>query len=392
LPHGKKKTASLSLTEDPVKKKIALITSNYGAKGGLEKYLGRIGEELLHRGHDVTLLTAGESVPASPFQVVLLKKRGKLSLLHLLEFDRCAKNYCSLHHFDAIFGFDRHFLILSHYRAGNGCHAAYLDHRKLNCSFFKRLSFSFNPLHRLILKMEKETFENPKLQCLFTNSYLVRDEILNYYPRVLPEKIRVVHNGVAWHERRASFEETFTKGAEIKKRLGLSDCFQFLFVGHEWKRKGLELLLRSLSLLRKENFQLSCVGRERKRDYFSALAKECGIENKVLFFPPCADVTPFFQAADCAVIPSYYDPFANVTTEALAMGLYVITSPTNGGKEVLTSSSGTVFSSFDEETLAACLKERLAFPKTQEVAIPIRNSVKSLDFSSQIEKITSCFE
>ena len=45
---------------------------------------------------------------------------------------------------------------------------------------------------------------------------------------------------------------------------------------------------------------------------------------------------PFYQMADALVIPSFYDPFANVTVEALAMGLFVLSSKHNGGPEILT--------------------------------------------------------
>ena len=47
-------------------------------------------------------------------------------------------------------------------------------------------------------------------------------------------------------------------------------------------------------------------------------------------------MAPFYQQSDCLAIPSFYDPFANVTLEALAMGLYAVSSKTNGGHEILT--------------------------------------------------------
>jgi UDP-glucose:(heptosyl)LPS alpha-1,3-glucosyltransferase len=44
----------------------------------------------------------------------------------------------------------------------------------------------------------------------------------------------------------------------------------------------------------------------------------------------------FYGASDVLVLPSYYDPCANVTVEALACGLPVITSVFNGAFELLT--------------------------------------------------------
>jgi UDP-glucose:(heptosyl)LPS alpha-1,3-glucosyltransferase len=42
-----------------------------------------------------------------------------------------------------------------------------------------------------------------------------------------------------------------------------------------------------------------------------------------------------YGAGELYVLPTRYDPFANSTLEALASGLPVITTATNGGSEVL---------------------------------------------------------
>ena len=284
---------------------------------------------------------------------------------------------------------DRNYGLETHYRAGNGVHAAYLQHRKAFSSFWRRFSFAFNPLHFLILSMEEQTFESPKLKKLFTNSYMVKEEILRYYQKVAPEKIITVHNGVEWYELENLFQESIENKAQIQKNLGLdTEAFQFLFVGNEYQRKGLELLLQALALIKEEKFQLSVVGKERNEAHFVKLAKRLGLEKKVLFFGPQKSCVRFYQAADVCVIPSYYDPFANVTVEALAMGLFVISSAKNGGSEVLINDKlGLVFSDFKPKVLAECLKSALLAPKTKERTTFIRNAVKELDFSNQITKI-----
>ena len=69
-----------------------------------------------------------------------------------------------------------------------------------------------------------------------------------------------------------------------------------------------------------------------------ALAAKLNIQRRVTFFGPQKEIRPFYQFADALVIPSFYDPFANVTVEALAMGLFVVSSKSNGGHEILISS------------------------------------------------------
>jgi glycosyltransferase involved in cell wall biosynthesis len=83
-----------------------------------------------------------------------------------------------------------------------------------------------------------------------------------------------------------------------------------------------------------------------------------------------------------------YDPFANVTVEALALGLFVISSNMNGGHEILTPYSGIVTQNPQSvEELAAGLEIAMATPKEPARAAKIRSSVSHLDYSEQLDKI-----
>jgi len=331
-------------------------------RGGLEKYTKRLADGFSQKGHDVTLLTSD--------------KKSRFSLYQLLQYDRYCKKYIESEKPDIIFGMERNFCLQTHYRAGNGCHAAYLERRKMREGIVKRLSFALNPLHKLILAMEKKTFESPDLKKLFVNSALVEREILTHYPAVEPDKIVVVHNGVEWHELEKPFEEGFTK-----PRLW---AYQFLFVGNEYERKGLNELLEALGALTSEQWELTVIGKERNPKHFYQKVADLGLEKKVHFLGQVSDVRPYYSKADCLVIPSRYDPFANVTVEALAMGLLVISSTHNGGHEVL-KSPNFIYNS--QEELENCLKQALKHPKTHLSATVIRNSIAHLDFKNQIQKV-----
>jgi UDP-glucose:(heptosyl)LPS alpha-1,3-glucosyltransferase len=378
------------------RKRIAFLKSQILKLGGLEKYTLRLARECAFAGHEVFLLTTDyEGETKGPFTVVNLGKRLPISCLHLLSFDFKCKNYLNKYPMDIVFGMDRNFCFQTHYRAGNGVHAAYLDRRKKECSWLKKCSIALNPLHHLILQMEKKTFESDNLKVLFTNSLMVAKEVQHYYPRIDPKKICTVHNGVEWRELQSSFEEGLIKRPEILSRLGLNAArFQFLFVGNEYDRKGLHLLLRALSSLDNQNFELSVVGKERHPERYIAYAKELGLEKQVHFFGQTTETKSFYSAADCLVIPSMYDPFANVTVEALAFGLQVISSSSNGGSEVLFSSDmGSVFHNLqDPQELAHCLQEAFKNPKSADRAKYIRNTVSHLDFSNQIGKIVAMLE
>ncbi len=350
--------------------RVVLLKSRLSHRGGLEKYTRRLAEAFKEKGCEVKILTTGECASWDSIEVVSLAPTSKFSLHHLRRYDLLCQKWLKKHPHEIVFGMERT-SYQTHYRAGSGVHACYLNSRLLTDSWLKRLSFRFNPLHRYLLQVEKKAFEAPSLQVLFTNSHMVKREILQTYSTPA-EKIHVVHNGVEWTEKEEPFQATFQK-----KRQG---PYHFLFVGNGFKRKGLQFLLRGLATF-KHPFQLTVVGRDKNLSRYKKLAHGLPVH----FVGSQKDVTPFYQAADALVIPSVYDPFSNVTLEALAMGLFVVSSKFNGGHEVLDKQSGTLIQDLHHPQEA--LEYALQFPKTYESASLIRQSIKELDFSKQLDKM-----
>ncbi len=369
--------------------KMTILKSNLSYFGGLEKYALRVAHAFSDQGCEVNLLTTGD-LPPIDFKTITPVKvgtPGSISLLNLKEFDRNCYRWCNENQSDIIFGFDRN-RYQTHYRAGNGVHAAYLQRRKHIDSFFRCLSFSINPLHRYILQTEMQMFNHPALKLLFTNSQMVRDELLSYY-QIDEKKIKVVHNGVNWNDMQSDFDHYEEQRRALQNKMGLDpNAFQFLFAGNGYKRKGLPLLLKALNRLKTKHFQLMVVGRDKELKYFSHLAKKYNLNDQVFFHGYRKDLLPFYKAADALIIPSLYDPFASVTLEALSMGLFVISSKYNGAHEILTNESGCLIPDlFDIEAFTYSLENALKFPKNKKQATNIRNTIKHLDFSKQLHEI-----
>lgn len=373
-----------------MKNRITLLKSNLTQTGGLEKYTWQIAQRFCQKKIPVTLLTTGTSRP--PFesdylQVVSFPIDHQLSVLNLLRFNRCCNQYLKKHPTPIVFGLDRN-QFQTHIRAGNGVHAAYLNYRAQEEGVYKKLSFFFNPLHQMTLQLEKKAFEHPELEILFTNSHLVKQEVLAYY-NIAPEKIQVLHNGVEWVALQPYFQSWHEKKEAILKKLKLpSSCHHFLFIGNNYRRKGLSKLLQALALVKNQNFHLSVLGKEYYLSDFEQQVIELNLTTKVTFFGPRKDPYQFYQYADTLVIPSFYDPFANVTVEALAMGLFVVSSARNGGSEILSPTTGTVIESLEDiPSFAQALYIALSLPKTEKSALAIRESVKNLDFSFQLDRM-----
>ncbi len=362
--------------------KIALIKTTLHSYGGLEKYCVRLLRALEERGHQVAILSTSSRDDVPVEQVC---RRLRPSALNLVWFDYHCRRYVRRHHFDVVVGLDRHFLPLTLYRAGNGCHAAYLARRCTGASLLKRVSLFLNPLHLLTLYSERCTFERHPPVKIICNSHLVAAELLRYYPKTPSSRIAVLHNGVEWEEFAPYFQQKLSAPADSAAPPEL------LFIGHEWGRKGLDRLLQALSLIKDRPFHLTAVGKERHPEVFESLARALNIRERVTFVPTAQAPMPYYQRAHIAVLPSRYDPFANVTLEALAMGLFVVTTTANGGSEVITPRTNGLI--VDEMASSQELSEAiaLALDRMQDPALPssIRESVREYDFSQTLREYIS---
>ena len=213
------------------------------------------------------------------------------------------KKWQKTHSADIVFGIDRT-SNQTHIRAGNGVHAAYLQRRREHENYTP-LKAALNPLNKAILEIEKKAFENPQLKVLFTNSYMVKNEVLKHY-NVSPDTIEVIHNGLEWKEMEDDFSTWVEKKTMVAKHLGLDPShFHFLFVGNGYERKGLTLLLKAMQLLTQSAIHLSVVGKDRNIESFIALAKDLGLSEKSELFWRVAEYPSLLSGCRCTCDPFY---------------------------------------------------------------------------------------
>ncbi len=371
--------------------RVVLLKQELAAKGGLEKSTLRIANSFKAKGCNVVIVTAtplDQCPPSFDIPIVSFPLKGLLHYTRLKNWDAICRHYMAAYPADTILSFDRT-SYQTHIRAGNGIHAAYLANRCKYVSKIKQNTFAINPLHRTILRLEKQAFTSPLLQRLIVNSFMVQKEAIDFYG-VSPSLIQVVHNGVEWTELSREFENWPITRREVAQEIGSdADAFHFLFVGHEYHRKGLDQLLLGLQALSSDDVRLLVIGRDKNSADYREKARRLGLRH-VYFLGPRSDIHRFYALADAAVIPSLYDPFANVTVEALAMGLFVISSRFNGGAEVLEKNSGAIIPELqDPDSVTESLALALQRPKTKSSAAEIRDSVRFLDYPLQLERFVA---
>lgn len=114
--------------------------------------------------------------------------------------------------------------------------------------------------------------------------------------------------------------------AEARARLGLPvQVPLLLFVANDYKRKGLDTLLRALLEL-PSGVHLAVAGNPAPIPTYRQLAGQLGVEARVHFLGSQDDLGPAYRAADCLAHPTLEDSYAMVVLEALAHGLPVVVS------------------------------------------------------------------
>ena len=98
-----------------------------------------------------------------------------------------------------------------------------------------------------------------------------------------------------------------------------------LFVGHDYRKKGLAVLLNALAPLPSDAF-LAVVGNPAQIPFFRDQSNRLGVASRVFFLGALADVSQAYVAADLLAHPTLEDTFAMVVLEAMAHGLPVVVS------------------------------------------------------------------
>jgi len=315
--------------------KIALIRKYYTDFGGAERYTAALAEHLLAAGHEVHVFANEWKVRKEDtatirtvfHRVPMLKG---LSVLEALSFALNCRRMLKRERFDIIQSFERT-IYQDVYRAGDGCHREWLIQRKKIDPLYKTITNRFNPLHMVLLWIEREIFREGNYKMIIAISKRGKEEIVKHYgvPR---KQIKVVYNAI--DRRRFDFEDRMKTREEVRKKIGIPGGAPLLiFVGSGFKRKGLPATIRALTKLNSK-ILLMVIGRDRIGPYIS-LAKRQDVEKRVFFVGPVVDVERYYCASDLFVFPTVYEPFGNVCLEAMAAGLPVVTSTISGGSEVL---------------------------------------------------------
>jgi len=165
-----------------------------------------------------------------------------------------------------------------------------------------------------------------------------------------------------------------------------AEGLRLLFVGHNFRLKGLHCLLRALHCAGRSGLQaeLTVVG-GGANGAFKALAASLGLASQLHFRGPVSagELSGLYRRHDALLHPTFADHCSLVVLEALASGLPVITTRRNGAAERMESGrQGFILEDpRDIEGLAAALlrlRDREKLDEMRAAAIALR---PQLDFA-----------
>jgi len=199
--------------------------------------------------------------------------------------------------------------------------------------FIKFLGRVLSPKQWVSGWIENSPYRKRKLPVIVAISDMVKGDMMRWY-HIPEDRIQVVYNGVdvdRFHPKNRQYRD------EVRKRHGIGEEAVILFVSNNFRMKGLSFLMKVLAGLKKRTsvpFRLLILGRDRQEPY-RHLASQIGISGEIVFAGSTDEPEKYYGAADLLVHPSFYDACSLTALEALASGLPVITTATNGASGIV---------------------------------------------------------
>lgn len=315
--------------------RVAITHTRFSYTGGIEKYIYSLVERLIAAGHDVHYF-AHRFEPYEherlTFHPVPWRRFPKS--FRVRNFDRNLNRELAQHEFDLVHGFTKS-TQQDIYTDGSGTLVEYVDATRADWPEWRRKLYRATPHQRAILALERERFQRDAIRRILPMANFVKEQILARYP-VDPARVEVTYSGVeieTFHP-----EHRATEGPKFRAEHGIpSDAAMLLFVGNDWRRKGLDVALRALPTIAAQlpHARLAVAGHDNHPAQFRQLAESLGLADRVHWLGSIREIRNAFAASDLFVFPSRYDVFGNVGLEALATGVPAVLSAAAGVGELL---------------------------------------------------------
>lgn len=158
-----------------------------------------------------------------------------------------------------------------------------------------------------------------------------------------------------------------------------------LYVGSLIDRKGVDLLIKALSLV-DSDWHLNIVGDGQVKSYLLQICSELGLSSRVSFlgYKQKSELKNIYSQSDLFVLPSREDCFGLVIMEAMASSIPVVSSKyADGAYDLLDEKTGIIVDPYDTEVFAKAIKDAISINKiSNEWGINGKSKLKHFTFES----------
>lgn len=252
------------------------------------------------------------------------------------------------------------------------------------------LPFSFNPLEALNYRIMIRSYFFENKYVLGNSDHIIAvskasaDSIKNYIP---DKDIRIIYNGF----NPLLFKYT---PSDIKEKLDAK--YLVLYAGRPAPWKGIQYLLEATKILNAEfdgvKVLLLNVVREDMKIYYMWLmdiADKLALKN-VIFSKgvPYTDLSKYYSAADCFVLPSLVENCSLSLLEAQGCGCPVVAADAGGNPEIIDKDSGLLCKPRSSQDLA----EKISFIIKNRGKFDSRYFVKDFTWERSAKEMSNYYE
>ena len=131
--------------------------------------------------------------------------------------------------------------------------------------------------------------------------------------------------------------------AEKRREFGLPEnAFVMVSAGFLNKNKNNRVLIEALGKLKNPDIYYLICGEGEEKERLQALAKQAGVEEKVLFLGYRTDMDEILASADLFAMPSFREGVPRALLEAMDLGMACIGAKTRGITELLSNGQGGI--------------------------------------------------
>lgn len=229
---------------------------------------------------------------------------------------------------------------------------------------------------------------------IIATSNIESDQYIDIYPDVKKEKILHIPNGINLKEY-----QILPKKGQFKNKYAINRDTQIvLFLSRLHERKGADLLIESFSDLKRDlkNVKLVIAGPdEGYLDTLKSITNSLELNDSVIFPGPLYGISKLeaYIDSDVFILPSKdrYESFGNVVLEAMACGTPVIVTNNCGVSEFIDSSAGLIIN-YNKKELYNAMCTILTDRENKERRYNyLQNYIKNFSLKANVDMIESAY-